>query len=782
MQNLQNDYKKWMRSRPKAVRRAFYAFYLFIFLFLSFLLLNFLFPISLKLSYSTGITDERGNVIHAFLNQQDKWRMKTELNEISPLLKKTLIFKEDRHFYGHPGVNPVSICRAFFQNIFKRKRVSGASTITMQVARLLEPKRRTYLGKCIEIFRAFQLEWKLSKAEIFQLYINLLPYGSNVEGVKSASIIYFQKKPMNLSLAEIAALSIIPNRPTSLHLGPSNAYILKERNRWLRKWQSQKLFTKKEIEDALSEPLTAHRRETPKFAPHLSIRLKHSFPEQNIRTFLNMNMQWKLEKIIGDQVKALNALDIQNAACVVIDNRTQRIVAYIGSADFENRADAGQVNGANAIRQPGSALKPLLYGLCFDQGLFAPQTVVSDVPINIKGYAPENYDQTFKGPVTLTYALENSLNIPAVNALNALGKNAMLSKLVACDFKQIARDKNKLGLSLILGGCGVTLEEMVGLFSAYAHQGVYIKPRYCDFQKKQKGIRILSPAANFMITDILSKVARPDLPQGYENSSKLPKIAWKTGTSYGRRDAWSIGYNQNFTVGVWVGNFSNKGVADLSGATIATPLLFQIFNTIDYNSSNEWFHMPKDASVRMVCSETGNLPGPQCVNQRMEYFIPLISPSKDCDHMKEFAVTADEKFMYCKNCQPVSGYKKKWLKIIQPEIQAWYNEQNIGYAQLPPHNPNCDKISMVNYPDIVFPKNGTEYLISSQNPEPLQLRCQTSPDVSFVYWYINNRFYKKIPAGVNEFFSPEEGKIKISCTDDRGRNTDAIILVKYVDY
>jgi len=774
--------KKLNPKRSRLKRLVFLFTRVFLLSFFGFLILNHFFPVNLDLNYSTTVTDSKGEVIHAFLNSSDKWRMKTGENEISPLLKKTILFKEDRFFYYHPGINALSLIRSLFKNLVRNKRVSGASTITMQLARLLEPKKRTYTGKFVEMFRAFQLEWTLSKDEILMLYLSLLPYGGNIEGVKSASVLYFQKNPYNLSLAEIATLAIIPNRPTSLKIGITNPQILKERNRWLQKWKRDGLFTQKEIMDALSEPLNAKRIESPKFAPHLSNRLKGLFNEHNIKTHLVMNTQWKLEKIIMDYVNGLRSMDIKNAACVVIDNRTQKVIAYIGSADFYNVADGGQVNGANAIRQPGSALKPLLYGLAIDKGLYTPNTVISDVPINLNGYCPENYDQTFKGPVTITYALENSLNIPAVKALNTLGKEAMLNKLIDCGFKQIYRDKKKLGLSLILGGCGVTLEEMTGLFSSFAHDGLFYKPTYCTADNREKGKRILTAASNFMVTEILSKVARPDLPVGYENSTKLPKIAWKTGTSYGRRDAWSIGYNKNYTVGIWVGNFSNKGVADLSGATIATPLLFQVFNTLDYNSASDWFFMPKDCQVRMVCSETGDLPGPQCVNQHIDYYIPLISRSKECEHMKEYYVSADEKYLFCKNCQPENGYKKQWLKIIPPDIQAWYSERNMGYTPLPPHNPACDKVSMENYPQITFPVNGSEYLISKENPEPLQLACNANSDVSEVFWYINNRFYKKTLAGSKEFFTPDQGRVKVSCTDDKGRNTDIWVTVNYVDY
>lgn len=745
-------------------------------------ILHLLFPFRFGLNYSTTITGADGKVIHAFLNSGDKWRMQTEEEEISPLLKSTLLHKEDRYFYYHPGVNPVALIRSAVLNLFKGKRVSGASTITMQVARLLSPRKRTYGAKLIEMFRATQLEWRYTKDEIFRMYINLLPYGSNIEGVKSASVLYFGKNPYQLSLAEIALLAIIPNKPSAFEPGRNQQFLIAARNKWLKKWQDEGLFTAKQVAEASSEPLEAKRLEAPREAPHFSHRLRQLTRSGNIHTHLRMNTQWKLEKIIENYVSQIRHMDIHNAACVVIENRSGKIIAYIGSADFLNTFDGGQVNGANAVRQPGSALKPLLYGLGFDLGNFTPQTVVSDVPLNIKGYRPENYDQTFKGPVTIAYALENSLNIPAVQALQHMGKDKLISNLIACGFRQIEKDRKKLGLSMILGGCGVTLEEMTALYTLFAGGGVYRKPSYYHNQPRPAEKRILSKASTYMVTETLAKIARPDLPVGFENSTRLPKIAWKTGTSYGRRDAWSIGYNDRFTVGVWVGNFSNKGVADLSGSAIATPLLFQIFNTLDYNSQNNWFAMPENCLVRMVCSESGFLPGPMCRQQRLDYYIPLTSPSTVCEHMKEYTVSADGAFVYCKNCQPEQGYKRKWYPVIKPEIQSWYVENQISFESLPPHNPDCEKVAKEGAPRITFPLNGSEYLISSLEPEPLQLTCEVSSGVETVYWYIDDRFYTKCRSSDKVFFNPGSGLVKISCTDDKGRNTNSWVKVRYVAY
>lgn len=746
----------------------------------SFFLLNWIFPLPDRIEYSTLITDNRGNVIHAYLTRDQKWRMRTELDEISPLLRKTIIAKEDKYFYSHPGVNALAVGRAFFKNIFRMKRTSGASTITMQVARALEPGRRNVWSKMRESFRALQLEMKYSKDEILQMYLNLVPYGGNIEGVKAASLLYFGKNPDHLSLAEITALSIIPNRPSSLVIGKHNGYIVQERNRWLHKFSADKVFSEKEIEDALDEPLIATRGTVPRYLPHLSNRLRKSSGPL-IATTIDLQTQLKTEKIVEDYVRMQRLKNIRNAAVVIIDNKTHRVISYVGSSEFADTTDAGQVNGAASVRQPGSTLKPLLYGVCFDEGLLTPKSVLTDVPVNYQGYAPENYDQKFNGYVSVEYALEHSLNIPAVKSLQLLGKEKLIQQLANCNFKQIQKDRQKLGLSMILGGCGTTLEELTGLFSSFANNGKYYAPVYRQDDTVRVGRQVLSPAACYMINEILSKVNRPDFPLNWTATERMPKIAWKTGTSYGRRDAWSIGYNKTYTVGVWLGNFSGVGVTELSGANTATPLLFKIFNTIDYDSDEEWFSQPDDIAIRKVCSETGLPPSDHCTSITTDYFIPLISTTKPCANIEEIMISADEKISYCKSCAPEAGYKKKWFKLVEPEMQTWFAENRIAYQRIPPHNPDCELIFKGSAPIIQSPTNGSEYLISKKNPEPLQLVCKTANDVSKVYWYINNKFYKSSAANEKQFFAPTEGPVKISCTDDKGRNRNISITVRLID-
>lgn len=334
---------------------------------------------------------------------------------------------------------------------------------------------------------------------------------------------------------------------------------------------------------------------------------------------------------------------------------------------------------------------------------------------------------------------------------------------------------------MVLGGCGATLEELTGLFSIFAHEGKFFKPKFLRSEGDTEARTIISAASAFMINEILSRITRPDFPINWQATEKMPRIAWKTGTSYGRRDAWSIGYNKNFTVGVWLGNFSGVGISELSGTETATPLLFRIFNTIDYDGDHEWFTQPQDCEMRKVCSESGMVPADHCENVVMDYFIPLISQNHTCNDRQEFLISADEKNSFCKTCAPTAGFKKKIYKLIQPEVQSWLDENLIAYEKIPPHNPVCEQVFSDSGPRIVSPVNGFEYLIDRSDPEPVQLSCKTSNEVSRVFWYINDEFYRASPAAEKQFFVPVDGRVKISCTDDKGRNTNVWINVKKVN-
>ncbi len=752
-----------------------------------FILLDCIFPLNTNIAYAPLVKARDGSVLHAFLAADQQWRFRTELSEMTPELEQAILFKEDKHFYRHFGVNPMAVARAAFSNLFHLRRTSGASTITMQVARMLQPKRRSYWNKVVEMFRALQLEAHYSKKEILQLYLNLVPYGSNIQGVKAASLLYFQKSPDQLSLAELTALSIIPNRPNSLVMGKDNARIVQERNKWLRRFQSAKLFPQETIDDALAEPLTAKRNSAPDAAQQLSWRLRFAHPgELTLESSIDAKAQLQSEQIVHNYVQALKLQNVYNAAALVVDNRSGEVLVYIGSPDFSDRAHQGQVDGVKALRSPGSTLKPFLYGLAYDAGIATPQTVLDDVPINLAGYTPENYDLQFRGPVTVEEALRQSLNIPAVKTLQALGVPRFTQSLGAAGFLSVWQQRKKLGMSMILGGCTVRLEELVTLFSGFANGGTVhaLQWRKSDSTARRvrdsTGFRTLSPEANYMICRNLCELTRPDMPNLSDAVRHIPKIAWKTGTSYGRKDAWSVGFNAHYTIGVWLGNFDGHGVTALSGAATATPLLFQLFNALDPRAGDEWLTVPQDLATRFVCKESGLLPSDFCKEQVMDYYIPGTSSTKRCEHLREVWVSADGAFSYCTSCLPAAGYATRVYPNTSPELAAFYDAHNVSYERIPPHNPACSRLFDGQPPLINTLQPGMTYLIFDKGKQGLQLGCQAASDVRKVYWYVNDRFYAAADAKEKLFFNPDGGAVKISCTDDKGRMSDVEVKVKYL--
>ncbi|MCB9064666.1 MAG: penicillin-binding protein 1C [Chitinophagales bacterium] len=751
-----------------------------------FVVMDIAFPVKPDIEYGQLIRAEDGTVLHAFLTSDEQWRMKANLNEITPELKKAIVYKEDKYFYYHPGINVPAIFRAVFNNVIKQKRTSGASTITMQVARMLAPKRRTYFNKVIEMFRAFQLELHYTKDEVLQMYLNLVPYGSNIQGVKAAAILYFNKLPEQLSLSEITALSIIPNRPTTMVLGKNNDRIVKDRNKWLMRFNKDGVFPESNIVDAINEPLNAVRFDAPKAVPQFARRMHTQYPGQpEVYTTIDKRVQSEAEEIVNEYMMALRLKNIHNCAVLIIDNKTREVKTYIGSPDFFDNEHNGQVDGVASPRSPGSTLKPILYAVCADKGIVTPKTIIADVPINMDGYMPENYDLTFRGNVTAEDALKNSLNIPAVKLINETGTDMFIKTLSLGGVSSIWNNRRSFGLSLILGGCTIRLDELTGMYASLANDGVYEPLRWTTDTAKHTGlsrkpVRLFSSSAAYMITSIISDLYRPDLPNLFDNAKDIPKVAWKTGTSYGRKDAWSIGYNKNYTIGVWVGNFDGTGVPELNGAGIATPLLFRIFNTVYKERSQDWLVQPENVGFRYVCKETGRIPEVYCTETVMDYFIPGVSDNRHCDHLKKVCLSPKEDVSYCTNCMPRSGYKVKTYPNISAELTAFYEQQHIPYTKVPEHNPLCSRVFEGVAPYITSLTNNSTYIITDKGKQQLQLQCTAANDVKTVYWYINDKFYKSTAVGERTLFCPETPNVKISCADDKGRNVDIRINVEFI--
>ncbi|HEX2953703.1 MAG TPA: penicillin-binding protein 1C, partial [Bacillota bacterium] len=536
---------------------------------------------------STLVFDRRGQLLEAYLSEDDMWRIQTPLSKVSPNLQRVLLGFEDRWFYLHQGVNPLALGRAIMQNMRAGHVVSGGSTITMQIARMMEPKRRTVLGKIWEMLRATQLELRYSKRQLLEIYFNIAPYGGNIEGVAAASWLYFGKEPSQLSLGEAAMLVALPNAP-SCRPDVNPVKTKEARNRVLLRLLKRGVIAKNEYREALREEIPGGRQRLPQDAPHFCRELQMNYPgKARLYSTLDGHIQSVAEALLRMHLDMLQSEGITNGAIVVLDNRSHEVLAMVGSGDFADRWHDGQVNGALAPRSPGSALKPFIYALAIERGLITSGHYMEDVPTDFSGYAPENYDRSFSGIVSARTALERSLNLPAVALEEALGDQDLYFLLQQAGVSSL-RSRDHYGLSIAIGGCEINLLDLTALYSALACRGEYIAPRLLREESEEASTTLCDPGTAYIITDILTGLRRPDLPTCWEFTN-LPQVAWKTGTSYGHRDAWSVGYNPRYTVGVWLGNFSGEGARNLVGAEVAGPILFELMNNLCRGQQIPWF-------------------------------------------------------------------------------------------------------------------------------------------------------------------------------------------------
>lgn len=731
-------------------------------------------PPELK-SFSKQIYSANGELLGAFLTSDDKWRMRTSIADVPEELITALLRKEDKYFYWHFGVNPVALVKSAYQNIAQGKVVSGASTITMQTIRMLEPRPRNILSKLIEVVRAFQFEIHYSKNEILEFYLSNLPYGGNIEGVKAASYIYFNKPPAKLSLAESVVLTVVPNDPNNLRPDKSTDNLNSFVKNYLNKFNQRGIFDSSIISDALEENISTKRHEIEIKTPHFCRYVFNNSSEEIVSSTLDLSIQTKAEKLLKNHVERNKNLQVSNGAVLIID-RKGKIKSYCGSADFYDNSNSGQVDGINSLRSPGSTLKPLLYTLAFDFGAATPGRKLLDIPTDFSGYEPENYDLKFNGYVSVKFALINSLNIPAVQILEEVKFSNFLNLLFSSGFNSIQQQRDKLGLSVILGGCGVTLSELVNGYLVIGNNGKYIPLSFSNSEIQNLGRNVLSEEAAFMTLNILSSEDRPEI----SNSDLLSdsyKFAWKTGTSYGRKDAWAIGITKNYIIGVWMGNFDGKGSAYLSGAQMAVPLLFDIAKAVDPNGELRK-EIPADVLIRKVCAESGLLPGKHCQNLVDDFYIPNISSQERCTIESEYFVDSAETITYCSECIP-ENYKKKVFKNYDSKLERWMYENNLNLESPYPHNPECRTVIDNGELKILSPSPDFEYFTEKSNPDKIALIAVSSSEIKYLYWYINGKYYSK--SGLNEkiFFTPKSEKISISCMDDRGRQDKIKLKISF---
>lgn len=544
--------------------------------------------------YSTEVLDKDRRLLYTFLNDKDRWQLPIELNRLDERFVKATLAIEDRNFYKHPGVDFLAVVRSSFLNLTNGRIISGASTISMQTVRLVEGRKRSFLNKIIEMVHAVRLEQLYTKDEILKMYFELAPYGGNIHGVRAASLRYLNKEPGDLTLSESALLAGLPQSPSRLRPDRHPARAKIRRDRVLRAMLDYGAINNKDYVQAVSEPVVVGHYEFPKKAPHFSLYVKaRADQEKVLHTTIDEGMQGFAEQALKNAVERLKEQGVTNGAVVIIENKTGKVRAMVGSADFMSVADQGQVNGALARRSPGSALKPFTYALALETGRYSTRTLLDDVPSRYAEYMPRNFDKKFRGKVSLREALVDSLNIPAVEVLDDVGYRLLHELLRESGLKTLSPNPDRYGLSLTLGSPDVRLLELTNTYAMLGRLGVYKPFTVSEGAGDAPGRRLLSDGAAYIVADILSDDLRLQAGGLYRDAKQSPRIAFKTGTSYGQRDAWTFAYNPEYTIGVWLGNFNGKSSKALVGLEVATPVAVLIFDWLYANKTLVWYTKPE---------------------------------------------------------------------------------------------------------------------------------------------------------------------------------------------
>ena len=671
-------------------------------LLVTILFLDLAFPIPLPKARDTStlVVARDGTPLRAFADRNGVWRYPATPESVSPLYLQALLNYEDRWFWKHPGINPWALLRAGGQWLSGGRIVSGGSTLTMQVARILDPHTRTPWGKAKQLLRALQLEAHLSKHDILQLYLERAPFGGTIEGVEAASWAYLGKPAARLSQAEAALLAVLPQSPSRLRPDRHPEAARVARDKVLRRMVTLGIWTQAEADDARIEPVVARSLKSPLSAALLAQRLRQADPEAaRIATSIDAGLQRTLEERVAAYFS--NLPERTSAALLVVDNTNMQARAYVGSVTFGDKQRLGHVDMVQAWRSPGSTLKPFLYGLAFDDGLIHSESLLVDAPQTFGGYRPGNFDSAFNGPIGAAEALRLSLNVPAVDLLDRVGPARFSARLANGGIELRYPRGGKPNLAMILGGTGARLEDLVGAFAAFNREGLAGRVRYTDADPLVDR-RMMSPGAAWILREILEANPRPGYGLGTFDTGSRPRVAWKTGTSYGFRDAWAIGGTRRYTVGVWVGRPDGTPLPGQYGAVTALPLMFEVIDSLP-RARSDGVAAPPPANVAEteICWPLGLPPeedAPQLCQRRMKAWtldgaVPPTFAERDARlwnaGRERFEVDAKTALRLSGECaQPHEAQATqiaRWPALASP----WLSAQTRSASRLPPLSPDC---------------------------------------------------------------------------------------------
>ncbi|HDR1241617.1 TPA: penicillin-binding protein 1C [Pasteurella multocida] len=748
-------------------------------------------PLKDHFPYSSAVYDEQQNLLRLTTAKDEKYRLWTPLHDISPKLVDAVLFQEDEWFYWHFGVNPYGLLRGAWQTYILGNSPQGGSTITMQLARVLWAiDSRSLLGKTEQILRAIQLEIRYSKKEILEAYLNFAPYGRNIEGAGTASLIYFNKANHKMNLAEALTLAILPKNPNSYirqNNQQLNSALFKARNQLYQRWIAQYPADQQwQTDFQLNYPLRPLEK-LPFFAPHFVDQLLQQYPEQtHIVSTLNSSQQRLIERITRRYLSQQYTKGIENVAVLLVDNRDMAVKALIGSGNYFNPAISGQINGTLANHSYGSTLKPFIYALAFDQGLAHGKTVLKDLPTTFGDYQPENYEGNFLGPVSVTQALLQSRNIPAIDLAKQLNPD-LYDFLQQADIK-LPKSKSYYGLSLVLGGAELNLQQLASLYAMLANQGRWQPLKFNQRDSLPAPKTLLSQESAVMIHDILRQNFRTDV-QNKSIKTALP-LYWKTGTSNGLRDAWTAGYFGHYTLVVWFGNFNNKNNPHFIGRALAAPLFLQLADSLIASEPQMRDIVTENINQLnlkhvLVCQADGNLPNAYCQQQVNTLFIPGKSPITISQLYQPFTVLKNSDMLAC-STHDKAETEQKIYEMWSSDFQQIFAQAGV-MKRMPIINTACPYEQQHqalqnlhhNNPQIVSPLAQRHYYIEHDNPKsPLLLSAIAAGEVKKLYWFVNNSFIGEALPQQPLFWQPRSaGYYTISVTDDYGRSTSLSINV-----
>ena len=728
--------------------------------------------------YSTVVTDRNEELLGARIASDGQWRFPPR-NTTPEKIKECLITFEDKHFYHHWGVNPFAIGRAFYQNVKNKRIVSGGSTLTMQTIRLARNESRTFREKLIEMIWATRLEFRASKEEILSMYISHAPFGGNVVGLDAAAWRYFGHS--DLSWAESAMLAVLPNAPAMIHLSKGRKTLLDKRNRLLKQLLEKKTIDSSTYELAISEPLPDEPHPLPQIAPYLVSRFYQERNGEYSRSTINKGIQTQIEDLAERWSNEFRRSDIRNLAILVIDIPSNQVVAYCGNVHFDQKQGGNQVDVIQAPRSTGSILKPFLYYAMLQEGSLLPDMLLPDVPVNINGFTPQNFSMQFEGAVPASEALARSLNIPAVTMLQRYGVPKFHSFLQQIGLKTINRSSSHYGLSLILGGAEATLWDVTNAYAMMGRSLLQLPQRSCSLllptSRITESTDPFQPGAVWQTFDALKEVNRPE-EIDWKSIPSMQTIAWKTGTSYGFRDAWAVGVTPRYAVGVWVGNATGEGKPGLVGAQTAGPVLFDIFNLLPASS---WFTRPTGIFVEAeVCRKSGHLKGRFCDETDTLLVLPAGLRTEACPYHHLVTLSANESqriYENCANTEPT--LRKSWFTL--PPVWEWYYKQHHPeYKPLPPFKAGCGEDTFQPMQFIYPPMNARiklpKQLDGSKGFLTVEL-AHNNPNAT-VFWHLDETYQAQTQDFHKISLQPAAGKHSLTAVDGEGNTISTTFFVE----